>query len=159
MLYTRTLLHSEKLTWIRAYRICPWLTPQYDQLVSGGRMQSSPQPRTWRAEVTLAMALTFLALFFFVLTSANVSIQSMDEHSTEQSTLTAASLDCPASSLGSSHAHCQNTAFGNAVVTNLSVRFLPILGSSVWRYAAVTCGSNPINQLLLRPPKLVRAHV
>ena len=122
-------------------------------------MPMHPQSRTLMFRAALWRTVTILALFSFFLVSANVTIQAMPEHFTAQSTLTTSSLDCTASELGSSLAHCQSANFAIAVGSRFSVPFLPILGSSVWCYAAGTCAPPPINQRLLRPPKLLRAYV
>ena len=122
-------------------------------------MPMRAQSATLKNRSALWLAFTPLALFFFFLASANVTIHAMPEHVTAQSALATASLGCTASLTGSSPAHCQNAVFGNAVGSRFTVPFLPNLGSGVWCYAAVACGPAPINQRLLRPPKFVGAQV
>lgn len=159
MLSARAKFLIGALTWISANRICPWSTVPNDQLVCGDRMSTRIQPKTWKAEFFLPMVVIIGALFFFVAANASSSIQSMDTHSTDHSSVIAASADCPASTLGSSHAHCQNSVFGPAVGSRLIQRLLPISGSNAWYYASVTCNPAPTDPRLLRPPQFFCAPV
>lgn len=118
-----------------------------------------PQTNTQTTSAAVRLAVVVFALFTFVAVnaisavSAGPAIQNMPDDFTAHSAFDPVAMDCWTSETGPIHPHCQTTSFDTAVGSRFTVRVLPTLQSSVWCYAAVTCGPGPMNQRLLRPPR------
>ena len=136
--------------------------PQYeasDRFLCGVPMPMRSRPKTSTAHAAPWRALTILALFVFLATSASASIHADSEPFAAKAVVAISSLDCAVALPGSNHAQCQNIQFGTGGGLRVAVPFVPFLASSFWIYAAVTCGPSPADERLHRPPKVLRARV
>ncbi len=120
-------------------------------------MQRQFNRPTIRTAILQTVAL--LMIFGLFLTTATAAVPIIADNPVAVISLSAVPSDCQTSVPSLGHTHCN----ANAVVINeiqaLDVPLMPVAGSGVWHYAAVTCGPAPINQRLLRPPKAFRAPV
>ncbi len=121
--------------------------------ISGGSKPMRAQSTRPKAQAAPGRALTILALLMVLLASATLTMQATPDRVTGPGTLAVSSLDCTVSDAGSRQTHCQGATAGILAAQRLTVAFLPVSGSRVWCYAAVTCGPAPAQQRLLRPPR------
>lgn len=106
-----------------------------------------------KAQAAPGRALTILALLMVLLASATLTMHATPDRVTGPGTLAVAFPECTVSDAGSRQTHCQSGTAGILAAHRLMGAFLPIFGSHVWCFAAVTCGPAPAQQRLLRPPR------
>lgn len=107
----------------------------------------------------ILQTIALLMIFGLFLTTANSEVPTMADHPVAEISLSAVPSDCQTSGPSPGQTHCNANAVVIAEKQALDVPLMPVAGSCVWHYAAVTCGPSPINQRLLRPPKAFRAPV
>lgn len=112
-----------------------------------------------RIRSAIWQTVSLLMFFGLFLTTGFAEMPTMADRTVAEISFSVTPSDCPTSVASLGHMHCHGNTLDVAQRQALDVPPIPVSGSDVWHYAAVTCGPDPINQRLLRPPKPFRAPV